>query len=421
MAIFKRNKTYWTDFSVNGQRYRMSLHTGDWREAQSEEKKKIAEAQDGKLSPASQQFAHLAFSEAADRYLLSRRLELSPRSLKKETQLLVQPRKFFGATRVSKISTDDLLAFRETQRGNPSYVNMQMGVIRRILKRAKRWHIVGGDLRPLKERPGIGRALSPDEKRHLLKTASLRPEWQTARLAANLALNTTMRGGELKSLLWRDVDLIERTVTVRKSKTEAGERVIPLNSDAFAVVIELFHRAEAFAGTETSHYVFPSCENGKIDPKKPQKSWRTAWRKLTRTIECPRCGKIQNPGKTCANSECAADIHEVVSPTAGLRFHDLRHHAITELAESRASDQTIMAIAGHVSQKMLSHYSHVRLDPKRKALDALSSNRETGSTEGGYGTRNVTNRELKGIPPSEVIEKMVGTRRLELLTSTVSR
>lgn len=30
---------------------------------------------------------------------------------------------------------------------------------------------------------------------------------------------------------------------------------------------------------------------------------------------------------------------EVVSLTAGLRFHDLRHHAITELVESKASDQ----------------------------------------------------------------------------------
>jgi len=33
----------------------------------------------------------------------------------------------------------------------------------------------------------------------------------------------------------------------------------------------------------------------------------------------------------------------------GLRFHDLRHTAITDLAESQTSDQTIMAIAGHVS------------------------------------------------------------------------
>ena len=56
----------------------------------------------------------------------------------------------------------------------------------------------------------------------------------------------------------------------------------------------------------------------------------------------------------------------------GLRFHDLRHHAITELAESLATDQTVMAIAGHVSPKMLAHYSHVRLEAKRKVLDALS-------------------------------------------------
>ena len=37
----------------------------------------------------------------------------------------------------------------------------------------------------------------------------------------------------------------------------------------------------------------------------------------------------------------------------GFRFHDLRHHAITELAELGLSDQTIMSIAGHVSREML--------------------------------------------------------------------
>ena len=60
------------------------------------------------------------------------------------------------------------------------------------------------------------------------------------------------------------------------------------------------------------------------------------------------------------------------SPTAGLRFHDLRHNAITELAESATSDQTIMAIAGHVSPKMLALYSHVRLEAKRTALLKLA-------------------------------------------------
>jgi len=37
--------------------------------------------------------------------------------------------------------------------------------------------------------------------------------------------------------------------------------------------------------------------------------------------------------------------------TAGLRFHDLRRHAITELAESQASDRTIMSIAGALANQ----------------------------------------------------------------------
>jgi hypothetical protein len=31
-----------------------------------------------------------------------------------------------------------------------------------------------------------------------------------------------------------------------------------------------------------------------------------------------------------------------------------------------------MAIAGHVSRKMLEHYSHIRIEAKRAALDAIA-------------------------------------------------
>jgi hypothetical protein len=49
-----------------------------------------------------------------------------------------------------------------------------------------------------------------------------------------------------------------------------------------------------------------------------------------------------------------------------------RHTCITKLAEGQASEQTIMAIAGHVSRKMLEHYSHIRMEAKRAALDAIA-------------------------------------------------
>jgi integrase len=50
----------------------------------------------------------------------------------------------------------------------------------------------------------------------------------------------------------------------------------------------------------------------------------------------------------------------------GLRFRNLRHHVTTELVESQASDSNIMALAGHVSRKMLEPYSHVRKEAKAR-------------------------------------------------------
>ena len=51
-----------------------------------------------------------------------------------------------------------------------------------------------------------------------------------------------------------------------------------------------------------------------------------------------------------------------------------------------------MAIAGHVSREMLQHYSHVRLEAKRRAVEVMSGESHEA---GGYGTKYVTNRQEK--------------------------
>jgi integrase len=90
-----------------------------------------------------------------------------------------------------------------------------------------------------------------------------------------------------------------------------------------------------------------------FDATKHINSWRTAWRTLTKKAGLP-----------------------------GFRFHDLRHCAITQLAEGGTSDSTIMAIAGHVSRRMLERYSHVRMEAKRTAMEALAVSTKTA----GYDT-----------------------------------
>ena len=66
----------------------------------------------------------------------------------------------------------------------------------------------------------------------------------------------------------------------------------------------------------------------------------------------------------------------------GFRFHDLRHQAITELAEAGTSDATLQALAGHLSRKMMEHYSHVRMEAKKAAVGKLGTGMGSASTIG---------------------------------------
>ena len=179
MALFRRNKTWWTDFSVHGQRYRQSVHTTDWREAQAREKELITQASEGKLAPSSQQFARLAFSEAANRYLADRLAHLAERSIQTERERLKPLRGYFGATPLTRIAAEEIRAYiahRKAVGVANKTVNLELGVVRGILKRAKRWHLIAEDVKPLPVRHDLGQALSHGEKVRLLKTAEAQAE-----------------------------------------------------------------------------------------------------------------------------------------------------------------------------------------------------------------------------------------------------
>jgi integrase len=219
-------------------------------------------------------------------------------------------------------------------------VNIEVQALRQIVKANKCWQHLDGEVHSLKERKGIGKALAPEEESRLLEECAKADS--ACYTAVTLALNTTMRKSEIRLLRWGQVELFDRILTVGKSKTDAGEgRTIPLNA---AAVKALADWATHFPNRQPEHYVFPKAEgNTPPDPTRPAKGWRTAWRNA-----CKRAG-------------------------LSVRFHDLRHTAITKLAEGQASDQTIMSIAGHVSRQMLEHYSHIRIAAKRAALDAIST------------------------------------------------
>ncbi len=54
-----------------------------------------------------------------------------------------------------------------------------------------------------------------------------------------------------------------------------------------------------------------------------------------------------------------------------LRFHDLRHEAVSRLVEAGLGDQEVTAISGHKSMQMLKRYTHLRAEDLVERLDQL--------------------------------------------------
>ena len=348
MALWKRGRTWWADVTVGGTRYRESLKTTDHREARSLEKELVVKIQEGKVAaPTGKAYARLQFGAAADQYLKEREKRLAERTIQFEKERLVPLKKYFGEMPLGRITAEIIACYQQARVDDGvsgRTINMEISVLRRMLKKAKRWAFMAEDVTKYPERSNVGRALAAEEKRRLFETAATNPRWMVAYCAAILAASTTCRGIELKHLMWRDVNLNTGLLRVERSKNESGRRTIPLNDDALEALRRLRERAELVGSDQPDHYVFPACENNHIDPTRHQKSWTSAWRSLTE----------------------AAGLK-------GFRFHDLRHTAITELAEAGTSDATLKAIAGHITQEMMEHYSHVRMQAKREAVKKLSS------------------------------------------------
>ena len=55
----------------------------------------------------------------------------------------------------------------------------------------------------------------------------------------------------------------------------------------------------------------------------------------------------------------------------GLRFHDLRHEAVSRLVEAGLGDQEAATISGHKSMQMLRRYTHLRAEDLVARLDQL--------------------------------------------------
>jgi integrase len=288
-------------------------------------------------------------AEIAKEYLADYELR-NPRSATSAKCALAPVVKILGKVLAVDVTAATVKAYQSTRlkaKYAPKTINEETGYLLRILgERGDFIRVKMRHQKTLKLKAGrqVARAFGPEEKKALISAAgTLRSPHIVPALM--LALHLGLRDAEIRGLQWERVDLEKGIVTVGASKTEAGEgRTIPLNSEALAA---LTAHAKWYIGkfreTRPEWYLFPFGKPQPTDPTKPVTSFKAAWSKV-----------------------------RAVAHVSG-RWHDNRHTFITDLAEGgEASDETIRDLAGHVSKQMLTHYSHIRMEAKRKAVASLT-------------------------------------------------
>lgn len=370
MALWKRDRRYWTRFVVNGVKFRKPLcppgqsrATTNWKEAVQLERDVIALARSGGLEPKAGPTRLFAACEA---YLTAKRATANrERTVAFDEERLAIVKAALGDVLLSTITRETIEGFQAKRKlagiGNRT-VNMDVGVLRKVLKRYGQWRRLEDHVSMLTESGGapVGRALTPEEQKRLLETATSNPEWEHVYCAAVLAANTSMRGVEVKHIRRRDVDLAKvwdadsttgfGVLYVGHSKNETSKRVLPVNSAARGALERMLTKADALGHKDPGHYLWCASQHHKFDPTTPTAKWDGAWRALRDAAGLP-----------------------------GLRFHDLRHTVVTDLLEAGEPEHVIEAVTGHLSRRMLEHYSHQRLKAKGQMLTRMEARRKKES------------------------------------------
>lgn len=163
-----------------------------------------------------------------------------------------------------------------------------------------------------------------------------------------VAVETSMRLGELLGLEWSRVDLTRRIAHLTDTKN--GEsRTIALSSAAIAALRALprstrTKKTAATLGTANpGGRVFSGWNN--------KDSFEKTWQR------CLKRARLMYD-EDCAKAKERPDPAFL----AGLRFHDLRHEATSRLFEKGLGIMEVASMTGHKSLAMLKRYTHVEAE-----------------------------------------------------------
>ena len=343
-----QSMVWWCEFTFAGKRYRES--TKQTRKTlaitfEKDKRLKLERTYAGMPPDSSPKERVRTVTESLTAYQRSYTVGHRPKSVAWVEERSAHLKRLLGNVSLMELTEHRICEYVKTRLGDRAgnrTINMELECLSRAIGRT--WRALWPKVPKLEENRDAGRALSPEEEGRLLG-AALANRSRLIGAFLRIGLLTGMRSGEIRTLQVGRVDLRNRALRVGKAKTDAGTgREIPMNQALYETLSsQTAWLREKFGEPQPDWYLFPFSDRVKpIDPNRPVTTVKTAWEAV----------------RKAAKVEC--------------RFHDLRHTAITKMAEADVPESTMKALAGHMSRAMLERYSHIRMEAKRRAVESLT-------------------------------------------------
>ena len=341
--MYKRGKSWHSDFVLRGRRYRKSWGPISKTVAKEKEEKFRTKILEGKYS---QKAKRILFETFSEKYIENAKLNKKPSSARRNESSINMLMPHFKGKLISSIHPFMVEQYKKARKDagtEPATINRDVATLRNMLHKAVEWkylsqnQLAGIKKLLFKEDNEKMWVLTPEEEKRLLAECEKRPQRKKyLKDLVMVALHTGMRQAEILKLKNANVNLNENYIKVTHTKT-GKNRYIPIN-DTLREILERRSKRE---------FVFT---NAKGQP-------------LT----------VLTNAYWTAVKEAGLIMWEG-DKKIRFRFHDLRHTFGSRLGMAGTDLKTIMDIMGHETHIMAMRYQHPSPAHKLNAVKFLDFN-----------------------------------------------